>query len=516
VGGPNVITLTYVKPGWPAARAGLRVGDKVFFLVDTVPEMIEYRRYLAGQPLPVRIQRGSRVFYRSLVPIAPPVGVGDLVGAPDLWVAAFAAIVAWFGAGRRARLIAWLLLCRAIDGHELAGFYSPWPWLNEPAILLNAPATAMAIALLATISSTFGLTVSPLRRALEWSTYVVAVFGIGAVLVLHELIFITPWFDRFWQLANINDRGEFIGNMLAVACAVAALAAVRGEERQRAAWLLTPISAMFVASASVNVFTAFAVETYRGAQLTEAFTIVVNLAYLGLCAVMTYAILSRRLVDVAFVINQAAIFSGVSIIVVGLFMLGEWLLSGWFSRVTHATNIEISAALAVALGFSVRAIHARVERVLDGAFFRKRHDDEAAIRTFGGEASNATDTVALVRGTKEMLETHADAAFVTLIMDDGRGKYDGLSATDPAIVALRDRNKPLDLKTLQTQLEGEFAYPMIAGGHLVGVLVLGPKRSGESYAPDESNAIMQLAHEVGSTLHILTLAKLLQSGHLPA
>ncbi len=41
---------------------------------------------------------------------------------------------------------------------------------------------------------------------------------------------------------------------------------------------------------------------------------------------------------------------------------------------------------------------------------------------------------------------------------------------------------------------------MIARGRLVGALVLGPKRSGESYAPDESHAMMHLAHSVGGAL----------------
>jgi hypothetical protein len=44
--------------------------------------------------------------------------------------------------------------------------------------------------------------------------------------------------------------------------------------------------------------------------------------------------------------------------------------------------------------------------------------------------------------------------------------------------------------------------------------VLGPKRSGGSYAPDESSAIIQLAREVGGALHILALAKALQEHHL--
>jgi hypothetical protein len=183
---------------------------------------------------------------------------------------------------------------------------------------------------------------------------------------------------------------------------------------------------------------------------------------------------------------------------------------------SHATNLTISAALVLTLGFSVRTIHSRVERVLDRAFFRKRHDDEMAILNFAKQAADATDAATLVRETKETLEAHADAQYVTLAMDDGRGRYGDATENDPAIVALHDRHNALDLQALSTQLQGEFAYPMIARGQLLGALVLGPKRSGDNYAPDEKHAIMQLALAVGGALRILKLEKLLQDHHLPA
>jgi hypothetical protein len=197
-------------------------------------------------------------------------------------------------------------------------------------------------------------------------------------------------------------------------------------------------------------------------------------------------------------------------------MLGEWLIGSWLGRMSHATNLTISAALVLALGFSVRVIHWRVERVLDRVFFRKRHDDETAILNFAERAADATDAAMLVRETKETLETHADAQFVTLAMDDGKGRYGDVSASDPAIVALHDRHNALDLKTLSTQLRGEFAYPLMAHGRLIGALVLGPKCSGDNYAPDESHAITRLARELGSALRILSLENVLQDRHLPA
>ncbi len=53
-------------------------------------------------------------------------------------------------------------------------------------------------------------------------------------------------------------------------------------------------------------------------------------------------------------------------------------------------------------------------------------------------------------------------------------------------------------------LRGEFAFPMVSRGTLVGVLVCAAKRNGEAYAPDESEALLALAHGVGTALDVLS------------
>lgn len=45
---------------------------------------------------------------------------------------------------------------------------------------------------------------------------------------------------------------------------------------------------------------------------------------------------------------------------------------------------------------------------------------------------------------------------------------------------------------------------MFGRGRLIGALVLGAKRSGEPYAPDESDAIRQLTDGIGAALDILS------------
>ena len=46
---------------------------------------------------------------------------------------------------------------------------------------------------------------------------------------------------------------------------------------------------------------------------------------------------------------------------------------------------------------------------------------------------------------------------------------------------------------------------MVSRGELMGALVCGAKCDGETYAPDESDALLTLARSVGTALDTLTL-----------
>ena len=80
---------------------------------------------------------------------------------------------------------------------------------------------------------------------------------------------------------------------------------------------------------------------------------------------------------IGFVLNRAAVFTAVSLAVVGLFTLAEWALGGWLHSANRITNVAVSAALS--LGLSLHQIHSRVDRVVDNVFLRKRHEDQRAL-----------------------------------------------------------------------------------------------------------------------------------------
>jgi hypothetical protein len=431
----------------------------------------------------------------------------------------FATLIAW----RRPRLVEARLLCLfliaqvmsvCLDPHV---WITPWGGLDFAAAMVGQLVSDLAVALLIGYTLLFGRPVSTIRKAIAAFAFVI----LGFDSLLSWATYVGTWtaaFDLFGGpiggSANLFFWDWFVVNLVVPIAVATASAAARGRERSLLIWTTATLVVFYLEGAAVNIILIVTVPPLS--SLIGLLNSIGDIAQLLTPFAIGYALLHRRLLDIGFVLNQAAVFSGVSIVVVGLFTLGEWLIGSWLGRMSHATNLTISAALVLTLGFSVRTIHSRVERVLDRAFFRKRHDDEMAIRNLAEHAADAGDAAALVREMKETLDKHADAAFVTLVMDDGSGRFGNVSQSDAAIVALRGRHTALDLKALSTQLQGEFAYPMIARGQLVGALVLGPKRSGESYAPDEAHAIMQLAHEVGSALHILALAKALQEQRFQA
>jgi hypothetical protein len=511
--------VTGVLPGWPAAKAGAKVGDVFDLHRASATDRWRFRsiNFLRNRRYTYVVLRGTTTKSITLRTNRWISFLGWYVGA--LGALVFATLIAW----RRpwlveARLLCLFLIAVVMDGClQSAWWITPWASLDFGAVMVWQVVAELRYALLIGYTLLFGRPVSTTRKSIVTLAFVI----LAVDLLLGSAGSVGTWTGAFdldggpiGTSALFNLWPIALSLMFPIAVAMA-FAAARGRERSLLVWTTAPVVIMCLDSPAQ--FVAFNVPSLASnAALTFGLLNVLNAAQLFTPFAIGYALLSRRLLDIGFVLNQAAVFSGVSLIIVGLFMLGEWLIGNWLGRMSHATDLTISAALVLALGFSVRIIHSRVERVLDRIFFRKRHDDETAILHFAEQAADATDAATLVRETKETLETHADAQFVTLAMGDGNGHYGDVSESDPAIVALHDRHNALDLKKVSTQLRGEFAYPMIARGQLVGVLVLGPKRSGDNYAPDESHAIMRLAHEVGHALRFLTLERVLQDYHLPA
>jgi hypothetical protein len=517
---PYHLKFRGVDPGGPADRGGMRDGD----LIDVREYGLLHRldmlgQPLAGQALTFNVERGPA---RAVVTLVP----GPLYFArfwnyvlwecASVWLLLFAILIAW----RRPYadnnlLLATVLACAAIGFNAETLFFGlPWAW-GYVALIVASQALPLSIALWAALASTFARPISPARRIARLLCFAFVAISIivgegtpdRTVGLAPLLGTMTLWFDPTVFIGPVWTLTTDGALLMAIVCSALAFSASRGVERQRTVWLLVPLG-VFYGTIEMTTLGFHFMSYGQLLILGQAYSIVAAITPL----VLTYAALNRRLIDVGFVLNRTVVFAIVSTIVIGAFVLVEWAAGAWLVNASHTTSAVIGMVVALALGLSLRYIHKYVDRFVDHVLFRKRHADESALRRFAHEASFITDSQTLLARAVLTVQRHTNAEYADIFVRNGSAAYvstssDGradVNENDPGIVALNAWNKTLDLHGLtDSELPGDVAFPMMSRGQLVGALVCGPKPDGETYAPDESDALLALARGVGGALDVL-------------
>jgi hypothetical protein len=501
-GTPFAGRIEGVESRSPAASAGLRNGDLVPF--QRLDPEVRYRLLsgvYAHERLNLVVVRDgvSHAIAYTSGPAVPLRWDYILLHVSVVWQLLFAILLAW----RRPELPEARALCIFMSTNWLAGYFlpgswaSPWVLLDVTLAVISYVVPAVSAALLTYYASLFARPPSRLRRVLTILSYALACAGALA----STYVFLGTTYGTIDPLGANSWASVVSGlwGMLPLCALLAAVGASHGPDRGRIAWTTLSLLPLLFAGIPYVIAVGVLGNTNTSSAWDQLTNVGVFLYPIGI----SYALLNRRLLDVSFALNRAAVFTGVSIVVIGAFVLTEYVLSEWLGAGRNA-NLLAGAVLALLLGFSMRYIHARVDHVLDNLFFKKRHEDEQAIREFAHEVAFITDPEIVLERIVRVLEQRADAAWCYVEIADERNNYGAAGENDPAIVSLRATHKRVDLHALDSALRGEFAYPMISRARLVGVLVLGPKHSGQPYAPDESDAIAHLAHGAGLALDTLS------------
>jgi hypothetical protein len=511
-GKPFVESVTSIEPGSAEDVAGVRAGDTLD-IRDASP-MVRLRLNngpRAGEPLVLPLQREG--IGRTVTVTPRPLTTGEfwrrdgwdqvlsMIG--EFWGVLVATVLVW----RRpesieAQLLAIVLILNSLAVAISAGNFwmTPWPALDVATYTLSVIFGGAAQIVLVLYTLQFGRPITLTRRVIS----LVTVALIGCICLAQAASEVGDWFATIDPGVLAQTLPTFLNvvgySVMPVVCIVLAFFAARGAERPRIAWaggsfVLLYLGYMFFQAAASDD------------SLKHYGDIVVDVATFVAPLGLTYALLNRRLLDVGFALNRAVVFTTLSLVIVGAFTLVEWALGTWLQNESKATNLVVSAALALALGLSIHPIHAWVDRFIDNVFFRKRHQDEKALRRFAHEAAFTTDPMAILERTKRELLEHAESTSADVLLYDGAGRYGDVDENDLALVALRASGERVDLHGIETALHGDYAYPMLARGRFVGALVIGPKVSLEPYAPDESAAIAEVAHGVGIALDLLGVGR---------
>lgn len=514
---PYVVAVYQPRPGGASYTAGLRDGDRVDLREQSLDARVAVLwQLVATRPTRVVVHRDARIFTDDVTGSTIYGGAWQwkapnfiVRGIAFLWmigIAFFIALRRWWSVDGRL-LVAYLVCISASQILLPNGFAWPDPYVTLSMYLVASAAGLAASWLVIALCARYGER-SRRRTIVEWLAYastfaafVVAAVGVTAILTLWSAP--RPWVNGLLGIAL-----SAIANLFVTAVAALAVSGTPPQERARAAWLLLPLPVSLLGGFAIQNFSSLINSWYL---LLVAFVGGSLVVLLG-AFLVSYALFSRRIFDAGFLISRTIVVSAVSLIVVTAFVLLEWALGALLTDASHATGLLANGALALALGLSLRFIHRRVDHFVDTVMFRKRHEDERALRNFSKEAAFVTTRDALLDRTMECVREHTDASAVAILLDDG-GTYRAVrrlgettvetDANDAAILALKATHAPLDPHAYTTTLAADLALPMVARGQLLGVLLCGQRDSGEAYAPDEIEALREVAHGVGSALGAL-------------
>lgn len=516
---PYVIEIAQPRADGASAAGGLRDGDHI----DLRRQSLDARIGILFQPLATRpsqltVQRNSQTIRASVLPSTIWEGATAwkltpmlVVVVTNLWFIFCALLIALRRSGSRdARILALVLLC--LTGAVLMPNYIALPsgGLRLTIFLLASASWLAASLLILRLSSQFG------RRSAIRSVFEVLAYAGVLLVFLADVATITGLSTLLIDPLPFAERTSALRNGLDTIAAVAVLAAVgfavtstAPTERPRAAWLLLPLPIAFVGRDIALTVATFVHSWFANIALI---TVLLLFMLLGALAV-TYALLKRRVLDIEFVLSRTLVVATISLIVVVAFVLLEWLLGTVLAGASHATGLVANGLLALALGLSMNFIHKRVDAFIDTLFFRKRRDDEQALRDFSKEAGYVTDSESLLDQAIAKIERHTDARGAALLLDGDRAycatrAFGSVSVkadeNDAAILALKAWHKPLDPHRYATALQGALALPMLVRGQLLGVVLVGERAGGEAYAPDEVDALALFSQGVGSALDSLS------------
>ncbi len=498
----------------PKSAPGLQSGDKILLPQMNLPARlaISYRSSpvqtgRAGETIALRVARGDRNFttaYR-LQHDDSRLTFGGQLGF-KLFLLVVGVFVLWRGRDRASLLLGIWCLDIAIalpdawwgalspQGRLAGGVVSAGLWTaGAPLLYLVIEAITRNVSRRVIVLTRFAVVATTLPAFFDNTINAAAQTETGCKLLPLPLSIVSALFVT----TQLVILGFFI---LSYSRSV-------GVQRQRVRWVFW---AFLISRFGVllNLMNRLPIVTHP-IQLSGVEWLTVLIFPLG-CA---YAILRHRIIDVNFVLNRTLVYTILTTIAVGIFVLLENLLT----KVAAGRGISLAVELCVALGlgFSFNALLKKTENVIERTLFRRKYEAARSLQRFCEEAGFMENADALLaQATKEIPRAvgasgaafyeRFDGSYRLIASSGGQPMPGEVGVDDPAFVRLRKHLSQVDLSGISSALgERGVAFALPVRGKLFGALLCGDRVDDETYAPDEIMLLRNVAHEVGAELHAI-------------
>ncbi|MDQ6824301.1 MAG: hypothetical protein M3007_02425 [Candidatus Eremiobacteraeota bacterium] len=312
-----------------------------------------------------------------------------------------------------------------------------------------------------------------------------------------------------WWLHTIED---VLGGLVGIAALVTYYVTSRGFDRQRVRWVV----AVVVIASLGEVFWNLREVVAPGSP--PPFYADLYLRWIGLLIVFAfaYAIMRYGMFDVEFILSRGLVYSLLAIAAAGTFIAIDLLFTSRF----HGSRAEfaIDIAVALAIGFRVRAIHGRAIDLVDRLLFRRRYQSRALLKAAVDSLNTADSAPAIekiITSDAASALGLASAVFFRRVADGGLLREIGFGwpaeaqwhvLPDDKLVKLLERNAPrsIDLQSLGWRVDVEppqqpvVAIPMLPSGRVIGVTFYGSRLNGVLPSPDEIRGLVELVRRATS------------------
>jgi PAS domain S-box-containing protein len=284
-----------------------------------------------------------------------------------------------------------------------------------------------------------------------------------------------------------------------------------GLLRVQSAYLLIAMAVPAALTVVTNVLVPVMLGSSKPARYGPLFTFIM-LVLIG------HAILRHRFMDIRVVVKQGVVYLA-AFAVAGAVLISLLIASSHILGDEHLFNsLEILMALGVAVLF--HPLKTRIQLAFDRYLYREPYNYQRIIRETSRTLSNTIELPAILDcagGT--MRDTLKPEWAAVYLLDEDEGQLErvwsagtgseaqflpsGSALVERAaamkVLVFRDELVSADTADMavaeMTRLNADVAAPLLAEGRLIGLIVLGPKRSGSPYFSDDADLLQTLAHQ---------------------
>lgn len=244
-----------------------------------------------------------------------------------------------------------------------------------------------------------------------------------------------------------------------------------------------------------------------------------------LLVLVGHAILRYRLLNIRLVVRRGVTEVAAFAIAALAFMILAWCASAFMSLEPRTLPLWVTLILVLLIAQVLQPLRKSVQTGLDYYFFRDPYNYQNALREISRTIGDLIELPAVFEYTCRAIGETIRAEAVTIYARDTGGAefrlqalwYEGdappretVSATsalvrwlnaerDVLLAAEVPRARPVDDRAAVADLRGrggECAVPLMSQGQLTGLLLVGPRRSGDLYLAEDIDLLRTIASQV--------------------